>query len=174
MTSITRTLTLSLGVAATAIFLVTLGMVIWLDLVRDRARAPCEVAAAILDHATVIDPGRGLSIRSTGHVEEFKSANPGLWYVVSYDGLMTEFGRERRPALPFSLPYTGPIGLSVLNTVDQKSSFCLDVVRRGSSQLVMMVGGAQVGLGQIAKSFIRRNLSSIFLLAIGFARKSVV
>lgn len=169
MRSITRSLTLSLGVAATAIFLVALGMVLWLDLVRDGMKGPCEVAAAVLDRATIVEPGRGVRIRSTDDVDELRSGNPDLWYVVSYDSMMTEFGRERRPPLPFSLPYTGPIGLSVLNTTDQKTSFCLDVVRRGNSELVMMVGGAKVGFGQIAKSFVLRNFSPILMLAFAFA-----
>jgi signal transduction histidine kinase len=169
MTSITRTLTLSLGVAAAAIFLVLLSIVMWLDVAREREHTYCQVAAAILNRATVVDPSHGLIIRSTDSIGELKSTSPNLWYVVSYDGLMTEFGRELRPALPFSLPYTGPIGFSVLNTLDQKSSFCLAVVRRGASELVMMIGGAQVRFGQIAKSFVLRNLFSIFLLAIAFA-----
>jgi signal transduction histidine kinase len=169
MTSITRTLTLSLGLAATAIFLVTLGIVIWLDLAREREQTYCQVAAAILNRATVVDFGRGLIIHSAGSLKELRSNSPNLWYVVSYNGLMTEFGRERRPALPFSLPYTGPIGFSVLNTLDQKSSFCLAVVRRGTSELVMMIGSAQVRFGQVAKAFVLRNLFSIFLLAIAFA-----
>ena len=169
MTSITRTLTLSLSVAAAAIFLVLLSIVMWLDVAREREHTYCQVAAAILNRATVVDPSHGLIIRSTDSIGELKSTSPNLWYVVSYDGLMTEFGRELRPALPFSLPYTGPIGFSVLNTLDQKSSFCLAVVRRGASELVMMIGGAQVRFGQIAKSFVLRNLFSIFLLAIAFA-----
>src|SRR5712664_1230545 len=169
MKSITRTLALSLGVAATAIFVVTLGIVIWLDLEREREHTYCQVAAAILDRATVVDPGRGLIIHSAGSLKELRSNSPNLWYVVSYNGLMTEFGRERRPALPFSLPYTGPIGFSVLNTLDQKSSFCLAVVRRGTSELVMMIGAAYVSPGQIVRSFVVRNFFSIFLLAIAFA-----
>jgi signal transduction histidine kinase len=169
MTSITRTLTLSLSVAAAAIFLVLLGTVIWLDVAREREQAFCQAAAAILSRATVVDPGRGLTIRSIHSIEELKSTSPNLWYVVSYDGLMAEFGRELRPALPFSLPYTGPIGFSVLNTLDQKSAFCLAVVRRGTSELVMMIGGAQVGVDQIARSFVVRNFFSVLLLAIAFA-----
>jgi signal transduction histidine kinase len=169
MTSITRTLTLSLSVAAAAIFLVLLGTVIWLDVTREREQTFCQAAAAILSRATVVDPGRGLTIRSIHSIEELKSTSPDLWYVVSYDGLMAEFGRELRPALPFSLPYTGPIGFSVLNTLDQKSSFCLAVVRRGTSELVMMIGGAQVGFDQIARSFVVRNFFSVFLLAMAFA-----
>jgi signal transduction histidine kinase len=85
------------------------------------------------------------------------------------NGLMTELGREHRPPLPFALPYTGPIGLSVLNTADQKNSFCLVVVRRDTSELVMMLGGAQVRFDQFAKAFVRRNLFSVFLVAAGFA-----
>jgi signal transduction histidine kinase len=169
MTSIARTLTLSLSVAAAAIFLVTLGIVMWLDVAREREHTYCQVAAAILDRATVVDPSHGLTIRSTDSIGELKSTSPNLWYVVSYDNLIKEFGGERRPALPFSLPYTGPIGFSVLNTLDQNSSFCLAVVRRGASELVMMIGGAQVGFGQIAKSFVVRNFFSVFLLAIAFA-----
>src|ERR1700738_3135855 len=169
MTSITRTLTLSLSVAAAAIFLVLLSIVMWLDVAREREQTFCQAAAAILNRATVVDSGRGLTVRSINSIEELKSTSPNLWYVVSYNGLMTEFGRELRPALPFSLPYTGPIGFSVLNTLDQKSYFCLAVVRRGASELVMMIGGAQVRFGQIAKSFVLRNLFSIFLLAIAFA-----
>jgi signal transduction histidine kinase len=168
MTSITRTLVLSLGVTATAIFLVLLAIVIWIDLAREREQTYCQTAATILNHATVVDPGHGLIIRSTS-IEALKSHSPSLWYVVSYDNLMSEFGREGRPALPFSLPYAGPIGLSVLNTLDQKSSFCLAVVRRDTSKLIMMIGGAQVHFGQIAESFILRNLFSVILLAVAFA-----
>jgi signal transduction histidine kinase len=168
MTSITRTLALSLGVTATAIFLVTLGIVIWFDLAREREQAYCQTAAAILNHATVVDPGNGLIIRSLG-LEKLRSHSPRLWYVVSYDNLVSEFGQERRPALPFSLPYAGPIGSSVLNTLDQKGSFCLAVVRRDTSRLVMMIGGAQVQFGQVAESFVLRNLFSIMLLAGAFA-----
>ena len=168
MTSITRTLTLSLGVTATAIFLVMLAIVIWIDLAREREQTYCQTAAAILNRATVVNPGHGLMIRSTG-IEGLRSNSPSLWYVVSYDNLMSEFGRERRSALPFSLPYTGPIGWSVLNTLDQKSSFCLAVVRRDTSKLVMMIGGAQVQFGQVAESFVLRNLFSIMLLAGAFA-----
>jgi signal transduction histidine kinase len=169
MTSITRTLTLSLSVAAAAIFLVLLGTVIWLDAAREREHTFCQAAAAIVYRATVVDPGRGLTVRSIHSIEELKSTSPNLWYVVSYNGLMAEFGRERRPALPFSLPYTGPIGFSVLNTLDQKSSFCLAVVRRGASELVMMIGGAQVGFDQIARSFVVRNSFSVLLLVMAFA-----
>ncbi|HWN79122.1 MAG TPA: HAMP domain-containing sensor histidine kinase [Bradyrhizobium sp.] len=168
MTSITRTLALSLGVTATAIFLVTLGIVIWFDLAREREQTYCQTAAAILNHATVVDPGNGLIIRSLG-LEKLRSHSPRLWYVVSYDNLVSEFGQERRPALPFSLPYAGPIGSSVLNTLDQKGSFCLAVVRRDTSRLVMMIGGAQVQFGQVAESFVLRNLFSIMLLAGAFA-----
>src|ERR1700730_13752111 len=168
MTSITRTLVLSLGVTATAIFLVILAIVIWIDLAREREQAYCKTAAAILNRATVVDPGHGLMIRSTG-IEGLRSNSPSLWYVVSYDDLMSEFGRERRPALPISLRYAGPIGLSILNTLDQKSAFCLAVVRRDAAKLVMMIGGAQVHIGQIAESFILRNLYSIILLAVAFA-----
>ena len=168
MTSITRTLALSLGVTATAIFVVTLGIVIWFDLAREREQTYCQTAAAILNHATVVDPGQGLIIRSTD-LKELRSHSPRLWYVVSYDNLMSEFGQDRRPALPFSLPYAGPIGLSILNTLDQKSSFCAAVVKRDTSKLVMMIGGAQVQFGQVAESFILRNLISIILLAGAFA-----
>src|SRR5260221_9848579 len=168
MTSITRTLALSLGVTATAIFLVTLGIVIWFDLARERDQTYCQTAGAIPNHATVVDPGNGLIIRSLG-LEKLTSHSPRLWYVVSYDNLVSEYGQERRPALPFSLPYAGPIGSSVLNTLDQKGSFCLAVVRRDTSKLVMMIGGAQVQFGQVAKSFVLRNLFSIMLLAGAFA-----
>jgi signal transduction histidine kinase len=169
MTSITRTLTLSLGVAATAIFLVFLSIVIWQDLAREREQTYCQVAAAILNRATVVDPDRELIVSSIRSLEELRSNSPGLWYVVSQGNLTSEFGAERRPALPFSLPYAGPIGFSVLNTVDQKSTFCLAVVQRGASQLVMMLGGAQARYGQIARSFVARNFFPVALLATAFA-----
>lgn len=168
MTSITRTLALSLGLTATAIFLVLVGIVIWFDLARERERTYCQTATAILNHATVVDPGHGLIIRSSG-LKGLRSHSPRLWYVVSYDNLMSEFGQDRRPDLPSLLPYAGPIGLSVLNTLDQKSSFCVEVVKRDTSKLVMMIGGAQVQFGQVAESFVLRNLFQIILLAGAFA-----
>jgi signal transduction histidine kinase len=168
MRSITRTLALSLGVTATAIFLVTLSLIIWFDLARGGEQAYCQTATAILNRATVVDPGHGLIIRSSG-LKELRSHSPRLWYVVSYDNLMSEFGQDRRPDLPFLLPYAGPIGLSVLNTLDQKSAFCVAVVKRDTSKLVMMIGGAQVQFGEVAESFVLRNLFSIILLAGAFA-----
>jgi hypothetical protein len=91
MTSITKTLTLSLSVASAAIFLVLLSIVMWLDVARERELTFCQAAAAILNRATVVDPSHGLTIRSTDSIGELKSTSPNLWYVVSYDGLMTEF-----------------------------------------------------------------------------------
>jgi len=114
MTSIIRTLTISLSLAATAIFLVMLSIVIWLSQKREGDHMICQAAAAILSDATLVDPGHAPTVRSTRYVEEFKSNNPDLWYVVSDAGLTTEFGSERRPALPIRLPYSGPIGLSVV------------------------------------------------------------
>jgi signal transduction histidine kinase len=169
MTSITRTLTLSFSGAAAAIFLVLLGIVIWLDLMREREHTFCQAAATILNRATIVDPDRGLIVRAAHGLERMKSSSPNLWYLVSYDNLTSEFGRELRPALPFALPYNGPIGFSVLNAQDQKSTFCLAVVRRGTSELVMMIGGAQVRFGQIALSFLFRNVFEVVLLAIAFA-----
>ena len=95
MTSITRTLTLSLSVAAAAIFLVLLGTVIWLDVAREREQAFCQAAAAILNRAAVVDPGRELTIRSTDGIQELRSNSPNLWYVVSYDNLTNDFGSDR-------------------------------------------------------------------------------
>jgi signal transduction histidine kinase len=169
MTSIIRTLTISLSLTATVIFLVMLSIVIWLSQKREGEHVICQAAAAILSDATVVDPGRAPTVRSTRHVEEFKSNSPGLWYVVSDGSLTTEFGSERRPALPIALRYSGPIGLSVLSTLDQKSTFCLAVMRRGPSKLVMMIGDAQIRLWQIARSFVSRNLLPIFLAALAFA-----
>jgi signal transduction histidine kinase len=87
---------------------------------------------------------------------------------------MSEYGSQYRPALPFPLPYTGPIGLSVLNTADQKRTFCLVVVPRPSSPLVMLIGDAQVRPGQIVMSFVSRNLFPISLLAVAFASTVIV
>jgi signal transduction histidine kinase len=169
MRSITRTLTFSLSMAAATIFVATLATVIWLSETREARHNFCHVAAAVLSDATVIAPGRALTVRSTGSIDELKSNSPNLWYIVSYDNLRDEFGGERRPALPFSLPYTGPIGFSVLNTLDQKSTFCLAVVQRGASELVMMFGDAHVSSDQIVRSFVSRNLFPISLVALAFA-----
>jgi signal transduction histidine kinase len=169
MKSIARTFTLSLGLAATAIFLATITITVWQSQLREYDPVVCRVAAGILYDAAVVDPGHALSIRSTRHVEELKSFSPNLWYVVSYEKLITEFGSDRRPALPFSLPYGGPIGFSVLNTLDQNATFCLAVINWGPSDLVMMVGGAQVRFGQMLLSFVGRNAFPLSLGALAFA-----
>ena len=128
MKSIARTFTLSLGLAATAIFLATIAIAVWRSQLREYEPVVCRVAAGILYDAAVVDPGRALTIRSTRRVKELESFSPDLWYVVSHEKLITEFGGGRRPALPFSLPYSGPVGFSVLNTLDQNSTFCLAVI----------------------------------------------
>lgn len=169
MKSIARTFTLSLGLAATAIFLATITIAVWQSQLREYDPVVCRVAAGILYDAAVVDPGHALTIRSTRRVEELKSFSPNLWYVVSYEKLITEFGGDHRPALPFSLPYGGPIGFSVLNTLDQNATFCLAVINWGPSDLVMMVGGAQVHFGQMLLSFVGRNVFALSLVAFAFA-----
>jgi signal transduction histidine kinase len=169
MTSITRTLTFWLGMATVAIYLVMLASVVWLSSVREGKRT-CGVAFDILSDATVVDPGRAITVHSTSNINELKSNSPNLWYVVSYDNLMDEFGGERRPALPFLHPYAGSIGSAVLGTADKTRTFCFVAVKRGPSELVMMIGDAQVSLGQIARFFVSQGrLFPISLMALGFA-----
>jgi len=169
MKSIARTFALSLGLAATLIFVATITAAVWQSQVREYEPVACRVAASILYDAAVVDPGRALAIRSTHRVEELKSNSPNLWYVVSHEKLIAEFGGEHRPALPFSLPYSGPIGFSVLNTLDQNSTFCLAVIPWGPSDLVMMIGEAQVHFGQVLRSFAFRNVFPLSLVAFAFA-----
>ncbi|MBW7974243.1 HAMP domain-containing sensor histidine kinase [Bradyrhizobium sp. BR 10289] len=168
MTSIARTFALSLGIAATAIFLIMLGLFIWRYPTEEREFRACQVVASILDRATVIE-GQKLTIRSTPALEELKADSPNLWYVVSAGDLLSEYGNEHRPPLPFVFPYHGPIGSSVFSTLDQKSTFCLSSVQRGSSRLAMMVGEPQVRFGRIARTFLLRRVFSILLVALAFA-----
>jgi signal transduction histidine kinase len=169
MKSIARTFAISLGLAATVIFLAMITIVVWQSRLREYEPVRCRVAASILYDAAVVDPGKPLTILPTRRVEELKSFSPDLWYVVSYEKSVTEFGGERRPALPFSIPYSGPIGFSILNTSDQNSTFCLAVVTWGPSNLVMMIGGAQVRFGQVLRSFVVRNIFDLLLVALAFA-----
>lgn len=167
MTSIARTFTVSLGIVATTIFLTMLGIVVW-RYHKEARDATCHAAAAILDRAIVVD-GRTLTIRPTKALEELKSDSPKLWYVVSWGDRVDEFGPERRPTLPFVFPYTGPAGFSAFNTLDRSRTFCLGVVRREASQLMMMIGDPQPGFRQEVATFISRRVFPFALLALGFA-----
>ncbi|RXT46563.1 two-component sensor histidine kinase [Bradyrhizobium betae] len=168
MTSIARTFALSLGIAATTIFLTMLGIFIWRYPTEEREFRACQVVAAILDRATVVE-GQKLTVRSTPALEELRADSPNLWYVVSAGDLHSEYGSEHRPALPFVFPYHGPVGSSVFSTLDQKSTFCLSAVQRGPLRLAMMVGEPQVRFGRIARTFLFRRMFSIMLVALAFA-----
>lgn len=168
MTSIARTFALSLGIAATTIFLIMLGLFIWRYPMEEREFRACRVVAAVLDRATIVE-GQNLTVRPTRALEELKADSPNLWYVVSAGELVSEYGSERRPALPFAFPYHGPVGSSVFSTLDQKSTFCLAVVQRGALRLAMMVGEPQVRFGRMARNFLIRSIFSITLLALAFA-----
>jgi len=169
MRSITRTLTISLSLAAVAIFLVAMGIVIWLDVAREPTDARCQAAVQILQQATKIGADGSLIVRTTSELEELKSASPSLWYAVSSASHLVEFASERRPALPFGLLYTGPAGRSVVDTIDHKGFVCLDVKQNGSSELVVMLSGARPDIGQFVYSFVARNLPIVLLVACAFA-----
>jgi signal transduction histidine kinase len=169
MKSITRRLAISLGLAAAAMYLVLLATAISLPIAREREQAVCRVAADILERATVVDKGRVLTVRDTNAVDELKANSPDLWYVISYETLVNEYGRDRRPPLPFALPYGGPTGFSVLYALDQRSVFCLAVMRRGDLELSMAIGGAQAPFSHIAASFLSRNFLPIGMMALAFA-----
>ncbi|WP_246550634.1 MULTISPECIES: sensor histidine kinase [Bradyrhizobium] len=134
----------------------------------EREFRACRVVAAVLDRATEID-GQNLTVRPTSALAELKADSPNLWYVVSAGDMVSEYGSERRPALPFAFPYHGPVGSSVFNTLDQKSTFCLAVAQRGSLQLAMMVGEPQVRFGRMAGNFLVNRIFSIILVALAFA-----
>jgi len=168
MRSIARTFALSLGIAATTIFLTMLGIFIWRYPTEEREFRACQVVAAVLDRATVVE-GQKLTVRSTPALEELKADSPNLWYVVSAGDLLSEYGSEHRPALPFVFPYHGPVGSSVFSTLDQKSTFCLAAKQRGPLRLAMMVGEPQVRFGRIARTFLLRRIYSILLVALAFA-----
>lgn len=168
MTSIARTFALSLGIAATTIFLIMLGLFTWRYPMEEREFRACRVVVAVLDRATEIE-GQNLTVRATPALEELKADSPNLWYVVSAGDQVSEYGSERRPALPFAFPYRGPVGASVFSTLDQKSTFCLAVVQRGALQLTLMVGEPQVRFGRIARNFLIRSAFSIAVLALAFA-----
>ncbi|BAR53860.1 two-component hybrid sensor and regulator [Bradyrhizobium diazoefficiens] len=106
MTSIARTFALSLGIAATTIFLIMLGLFIWRYPMEEREFRACRVVAAVLDRATMVE-GQNLTVRPTPALEELKVDSPNLWYVVSAGDMVSEYGSERRPALPFAFPYHG-------------------------------------------------------------------
>jgi signal transduction histidine kinase len=167
MKSIARTFAISLAFAATVIFIFTISIALWQYQRHRTEPVICRVAADILYDAAVVDPRHSLTIRSTPRVEELKADSPGLWYVVSHEKLIVEFAS--RPALPFALPYVGPIGFSVLDTLDQNSTFCLAVVPWGPSNLVMMIGGAQVRFGEVMRSFGAHNIFPIVLISLAFA-----
>ncbi len=169
MRSITTRLTVSLVFAAVVIFLTALSIVVWLDKLHDPEMAPCQAATEILTEDLLVASDQRLGIKTTTEVERLQSTSPNLWYLVSFKGTMTEFGRERRPALPFSLPYNGPKGRSLIMAADQSRAFCLDVLARDGADLVVMVGGANIDGRQLAKTFVLRNLSSLLLVAFGFA-----
>jgi signal transduction histidine kinase len=169
MKSIARTFALSLGFAATVIFIATISVALWQYQRHRTEPVICRVAADILYDAAVVDPRRSLKIRATHRIEALKADSPNLWYVVSHEKLIVEFAHESRPALPFALPYVGPIGFSVLDTLDQNSTFCLAVVPWGPSNLVMMIGGAQVRFGEVMRSFAAHNIFPIALISLAFA-----
>ncbi|MCK1736978.1 HAMP domain-containing histidine kinase [Bradyrhizobium sp. 138] len=168
MRSIARTFALSLGIAATTIFLIMVGIFVTRYPLEEREFRACRVVATVLDRATLIE-GQNLTVRPTPALQELKADSPNLWYVVSAGDLVSEYGSEHRPPLPFAFPYRGPVGLSVFSTLDQNSTFCLAVAQRGSVRLSMMAGEPQVRFGRIARSFLVRNMFSILLVALAFA-----
>ena len=171
MTSITRTLTLSLSFAVTVIFLVALTIDVWLIMMREPTAEQCETAAEIVMQAAEVDPDGALTIRTTPALEKIRSGSPSLWYAVSYAGHIVEFAAERRPTLPFGLlyAYTGPTGRSFVDTRDRESSFCLEATQTSGSELIVMLSGAQFSFGQFITSFILGHLLVLSLMACAFA-----
>ncbi|WP_448044680.1 sensor histidine kinase [Bradyrhizobium liaoningense] len=168
MRSIARTFAFSLGIAATTIFLIMVGIFVSRYPLEEREFRACRVVAAVLDRATVIE-GQNLTVRPTPALQELKADSPNLWYVVSVGDLVSEYGIEHRPPLPFAFPYRGPVGLSVFSTPDQNSTFCLAVAQRGSLRLTTMVGEPQVRFGRMAGNFLVNRIFSIMLVALAFA-----
>lgn len=168
MRSIARTFAFSLGIAATAIFLIMVAIFVSRYPLEEREFRACRVVAAVLDRATDID-GQNLTVRPTPALEELKADSPNLWYVVSVGDLVSEYGSEHRPPLPFAFPYRGPVGLSVFSTPDQNNTFCLAVAQRGSLRLTTMVGEPQVRFGRMAGNFLVNRIFSIMLVALAFA-----
>jgi signal transduction histidine kinase len=168
MKSITKALALSLGLASVAVFLISVAIVIGLRIFLDPVKESCQPAMDILERATVIDKNQKLHLLSTKDLLYFQSLSQDLWYVVSQNGQIVEYGAKHRPSfLPF---LSTPTETSAAEAESgNQRTLCLKAVQKGSSELILMSNSGINAAGLIAEAFLARNFYSILCIGVAFA-----
>jgi signal transduction histidine kinase len=172
MKSITRSLALSLGLAATVVFLISMAIVVVIDIFFDSTGESCQAAMAVIERATVFDKSQKLHLVPTTDLMNFQSLNPGLWYAVIQNDQIVEYGRERRPSFLSLSSNPSDAGTPPPESAGKKSIRCLKMIPKGASELILMSNSGFNATGEItealAAGFLKRNVYSILWVGFGF------
>ncbi|ETR79224.1 histidine kinase [Afipia sp. P52-10] len=154
MTSINRTLMWWLSLAAGVIFVAmvvsilgTIHVTSW-DPARI-CRAAVSIVAKTMTQAS--GPNASLIFSETDDFSALNASSPELWFAASKGAEVFEFNRDRRPQLPFEVPYQGSATRAIFANANAEQTVCLDVVETPASGLVLTVAGAQPTFGMSLK-----------------------
>ena len=169
MRSITRSLAFSLGLAAVAVFLISIAIVIGFEMLFEPTNQSCLGAMAVLERAIVLDEGQELHLLSTKELVNFQSSNHELWYAVSQGARTVEYGRERRPSFLLFPSTLGETGTADGDSASHKGILCLRAISKGGSEFRLMSNSGINSAGEIAEAFLRRNFYEILWIGFAFA-----
>jgi signal transduction histidine kinase len=173
MKSITRSLALSLGLAASAVFLISIAIVVCLNIFFDSTSESCQAATAVLERAVIFDKSQRLQLLPTTDLVNFQSLNQDLWYVVSQNDQTVEYGREHRPSFLRLSSNASDTGVPPVDLTGKEGIRCLKMIPKGASELILMSNSGFNATGEItealAEGFLKRNVYSILWVGFGFA-----
>lgn len=154
MTSLSRALTIRLGLLGTALFVAFIAAVLAFTFItEDPGALRNDVTSQIIQQSVRQSPEGGLLLEKTTRLLQIEQASPRLWYLVSDGRSVVEYAPELRPGLPIDIRLDGPT-IAAQMRVGGDNALAFDVVEKDGSRIIVATGGGLPGSDLILGYFL--------------------
>ncbi|MFJ5370883.1 histidine kinase dimerization/phospho-acceptor domain-containing protein, partial [Bosea sp. CER48] len=168
MTSLSRALTIRLGLLGIALFAAFIAAVLaFIFITEDPGALRNDVTSQIIQQSVRSSTGSTLQVEKTPGLAQIERASPGLWYLVSDGRSVVEYAPELRPGLPIDIRLDGPT-IAAQMRVGGDNALAFDVIEKDGNRFIVATGGGLPGWDLILGYFLRAIAGPAFAISVIF------
>lgn len=168
MTSLSRALTIRLGLLGVVLFTALIGAVLaFIFITEDPGALRNDVTSQIIQQSVRSTNANGLQVERTPGVAQIERASPRLWYLVSDGRSVVEYAPELRPGLPIDIRLDGPT-IAAQMRVGGDNALAFDVIEKDGNRIIVATGGGLPGWHLILGYFLRAIAGPAFVISMVF------
>jgi len=168
VTSLSRALTIRLGLLGIALFAAFIAAVLaFIFITEDPGALRNDVTSQIIQQSVRSSTGSTLQVEKTPGLAQIERASPGLWYLVSDGRSVVEYAPELRPGLPIDIRLDGPT-IAAQMRVGGDNALAFDVIEKDGNRFIVATGGGLPGWDLILGYFLRAIAGPAFAISVIF------